>query len=157
MTSWIHGNRNNYSPLFLNVVYGTGQTSLSYRTSAKIKCSISPDSGLCSGRRIAIFTSFYSFTRSSTTFASPHLRAFTKGTGYSFTGSFCSGLALTREMLQTLKAQLEFFEQMRSTAAEMGVDFDADAVAEAARNITAADEPEGRNRKERRWFGKKKK
>ena len=29
--------------------------------------------------------------------------------------------------------------------------------AEAARNITAADEPEGRNRKERRWFGKKKK
>lgn len=69
-----------------------------------------------------------------------------------------SGLALTREMLQTLKAQLEFFEQMRSTAAEMGVDFDADAVAEAARNITANDdEPEGRNRKERRWFGKKKK
>ena len=54
--------------------------------------------------------------------------------------------------------QLEFFEQMRNTAAEMGVDFDADAVAEAARNITAADdEPEGRNRKERRWFGKKKK
>lgn len=46
---------------------------------------------------------------------------------------------------------------MRNTAAEMGVDFDADAVAEAARNITAADEPEGRNRKERRWFGKKKK
>ena len=44
------------------------------------------------------------------------------------------------------------------TAAEMGVDFDADAVAEAARNITANDdEPEGRNRKERRWFGKKKK
>jgi ribosomal protein L11 methylase PrmA len=40
----------------------------------------------------------------------------------------------------------------------MGVDFDADAVAEAARNITANDdEPEGRNRKERRWFGKKKK
>ena len=35
--------------------------------------------------------------------------------------------------------------------------FDADAVAEAARNITADDEPEGRNRKERRWFGKKKK
>ena len=68
-----------------------------------------------------------------------------------------SGLALTREMLQTLKAQLEFFDQMRNTAAEMGVDFDADAVAEAARNITAADEPEGRNRKERRWFGKKKK
>lgn len=69
-----------------------------------------------------------------------------------------SGLALTREMLQTLKAQLEFFEQMRNTAAEMGVDFDADAVAEAARNITATDdEPEGRNRKERRWFGKKKK
>ena len=33
----------------------------------------------------------------------------------------------------------------------------AKAVAEAARNITAADEPEGRNRKERRWFGKKKK
>ena len=47
---------------------------------------------------------------------------------------------------------------MRNTAAEMGADFDADAVAEAARNITAADdEPEGRNRKERRWFGKKKK
>lgn len=68
-----------------------------------------------------------------------------------------SGLALTREMLQTLKAQLEFFDQMRNTAAEMGVDFDADAVAEAARNITAADEAEGRNRKERRWFGKKKK
>ena len=69
-----------------------------------------------------------------------------------------SGLALTREMLQTLKAQLEFFEQMRSTAAELGVDFDAAAVAEAARNITANDdEPEGRNRKERRWFGKKKK
>ena len=68
-----------------------------------------------------------------------------------------SGLALTREMLQTLKAQLEFFEQMRNTAAEMGVDFDADAVAEAARNITADDEPEGRSRKERRWFGKKKK
>ena len=68
-----------------------------------------------------------------------------------------SGLALTRELLQTLKAQLEFFDQMRNTAAEMGVDFDADAVAEAARNITAADEPEGRNRKERRWFGKKKK
>ena len=69
-----------------------------------------------------------------------------------------SGLALTREMLQTLKAQLDFFEQMRNTAAEMGVDFDADAVAEAARNITTADdEPEGRNRKERRWFGKKKK
>ena len=69
-----------------------------------------------------------------------------------------SGLALTREMLQTLKAQLEFFEQMRNTAAEMGVDFDADAVAEAARNITADDDaPEGRNRKERRWFGKKKK
>ena len=45
-------------------------------------------------------------------------------------------------MLQTLKAQLEFFDQMRNTAAEMGVDFDADAVAEAARNITAADEPE---------------
>ena len=62
-------------------------------------------------------------------------------------------------MLQTLKAQLEFFEQMRNTAAEMGVDFDADAVAEAARNITAADDdaPEGRSRKERRWFGKKKK
>ena len=40
----------------------------------------------------------------------------------------------------------------------MGVDFDADAVAEAARNITANDdEPEGRNRKERRWFGKKEK
>ena len=69
-----------------------------------------------------------------------------------------SGLALTREMLQTLKAQLEFFEQMRNTAAEMGVDFDADAVAEAARNITADDDaPEGRSRKERRWFGKKKK
>ena len=48
-----------------------------------------------------------------------------------------SGLALTREMLQTLKAQLEFFEQMRNTAAEMGVDFDADAVAEAARNMAA--------------------
>ena len=32
------------------------------------------------------------------------------------------------------------------------------ASAEAARNITATDdEPEGRNRKERRWFGKKKK
>lgn len=46
---------------------------------------------------------------------------------------------------------------MRSTAAEMGVDFDADAVAEAASNITAAAESEGRNRKERRWFGKKKK
>ena len=61
-------------------------------------------------------------------------------------------------MLQTLKAQLEFFEQMRNTAAEMGVDFDADAVAEAARNITATDDaPESRNRKERRWFGKKKK
>ena len=59
--------------------------------------------------------------------------------------------------LQTLKAQLEFFDQMRNTAAEMGVDFDADAVAEAARNITTTDEPEGRNRKERRWFGKKKK
>lgn len=68
-----------------------------------------------------------------------------------------SGLALTREMLQTLKAQLEFFEQMRNTAAEMGVDFDPAAVAEAASNITATDESEGRNRKERRWFGKKKK
>ena len=33
-----------------------------------------------------------------------------------------SGLALTREMLQTLKAQLEFFDQMRNTAAEMGVE-----------------------------------
>ena len=60
-------------------------------------------------------------------------------------------------MLQTLKAQLEFFEQMRNTAAEMGVDFDPAAVAEAASNITATDESEGRNRKERRWFGKKKK
>ena len=67
-----------------------------------------------------------------------------------------SGLALTREMLQTLKAQLEFFDQMRNTAAEMGVDFDADAVAEAARNINV-DEPEKTERKERRWFGKKKK
>ena len=37
------------------------------------------------------------------------------------------------------------------------IDDMTDAVAEAARNITAADEPEGRNRKERRWFGKKKK
>ena len=47
---------------------------------------------------------------------------------------------------------------MRNTAAEMGVDFDADSVAEAARNITADDDaPEDRNRKERRWFGKKKK
>lgn len=46
-------------------------------------------------------------------------------------------------MLQTLKAQLEFFEQMRNTAAEMGVDFDADAVAEAASNITAADDEPG--------------
>ena len=78
-------------------------------------------------------------------------------TGIIIDPSVGSGLALTREMLQTLKAQLEFFDQMRNTAAEMGVDFDADAVAEAARNITAADEPEGRNRKERRWFGKKKK
>ena len=46
-----------------------------------------------------------------------------------------SGLALTREMLQTLKAQLEFFDQMRNTAAEMGVDFDADAVAEAVAHM----------------------
>ena len=38
----------------------------------------------------------------------------------------------------------------------MGVDFDADAVAEAARNINV-DEPEKTGRKERRWFGKKKK
>ena len=37
------------------------------------------------------------------------------------------------------------------------VDLESDAVAEAARNITADDEPEGRSRKERRWFGKKKK
>ena len=66
-----------------------------------------------------------------------------------------SGLALTREMLQTLKAQLEFFDQMRNTANYAYMSWDA--VAEAARNITAADEPEGRNRKERRWFGKKKK
>ena len=45
---------------------------------------------------------------------------------------------------------------MRTAAAELGLNFDADAVAEAAQNITA-DAPEDTGRKERRWFGKKKK
>ena len=67
-----------------------------------------------------------------------------------------SGLALTREMLQTLQAQTEFIDQMRTAAAELGLDFDADAISEAARNINV-DEPEKTERKERRWFGKKKK
>ena len=67
-----------------------------------------------------------------------------------------SGLALTREMLQTLQAQTEFIDQMRTAAAELGLNFDADAVAEAAKNINV-DEPEKTGRKERRWFGKKKK
>lgn len=67
-----------------------------------------------------------------------------------------SGLALTREMLQTLQAQTEFIDQMRAAAAELGLDFDADAISEAARNINV-DEPEKTGRKERRWFGKKKK
>ena len=63
-----------------------------------------------------------------------------------------------RLIARTVPNQWRAAGQLRNTAAEMGVDFDADAVAEAARNITAADdEPEGRNRKERRWFGKKKK
>ena len=56
---------------------------------------------------------------------------------------------------------LNYFQPDRSLEnllRERGKDGYADAVAEAARNITAADdEPEGRNRKERRWFGKKKK
>ena len=68
-----------------------------------------------------------------------------------------SGLALTREMLQTLKAQLDFFEQMRNTAAEMGVDFDADAVAEAARTSPRPMTSLRAATAERRWFGKKKK
>ena len=67
-----------------------------------------------------------------------------------------SGLALTREMLQTLQAQTEFIDQMRAAATELGLDFDADAISEAARNINV-DEPEKTERKERRWFGKKKK
>lgn len=67
-----------------------------------------------------------------------------------------SGLALTREMLQTLQAQTEFIDQMRAAATELGLDFDADAISEAARNINV-DEPEKTGRKERRWFGKKKK
>ena len=67
-----------------------------------------------------------------------------------------SGLALTREMLQTLQAQTEFIDQMRAAATELGLDFDADAISEAARNINV-DEPEKAERKERRWFGKKKK
>ena len=67
-----------------------------------------------------------------------------------------SGLALTREMLQTLQAQTEFIDQMRAAASELGLDFDADAISEAARNINV-DEPEKTERKERRWFGKKKK
>ena len=45
---------------------------------------------------------------------------------------------------------------MRAAAAELGLDFDADAISEAARNINV-DEPEKTERKERRWFGKKKK
>ena len=45
---------------------------------------------------------------------------------------------------------------MRAAAAELGLDFDADAISEAARNINV-DEPEKTGRKERRWFGKKKK
>ena len=67
-----------------------------------------------------------------------------------------SGLALTREMLQTLQAQTEFIDQMRAAATELGLDFDADTISEAARNINV-DEPEKTGRKERRWFGKKKK
>lgn len=39
-----------------------------------------------------------------------------------------SGLALTREMLQTLQAQTEFIDQMRAAATELGLDFDADAI-----------------------------
>ena len=67
-----------------------------------------------------------------------------------------SGLALTREMLQTLQAQTAFIDQMRAAANELGLNFDADAISEAARNINV-DEPEKTERKERRWFGKKKK
>lgn len=48
-----------------------------------------------------------------------------------------SGLALTREMLQTLQAQTEFIDQMRAAATELGLDFDADAISEAAGTSTS--------------------
>ena len=64
------------------------------------------------------------------------------------------------QIMAQMQAAVPNLAEIQAQQAAMGTlgGVDAAAVAEAARNITANDdEPEGRNRKERRWFGKKKK
>ena len=64
------------------------------------------------------------------------------------------------QIMAQMQAAVPNLAEIQAQQAAMGTlgGVDAAAVAEAARNITANDdEPEGRNRKERRWFGKKEK